>query len=82
MKAANELWTDALETWQGMIPPLMNPCVVDPAQAVRIGLGIQRTMLDTWRDSCEQAHELGMKALDWNLEQADRMAQAVKDGGR
>ncbi len=82
MKAANEVWTDALETWQGMIPPWMNPRVVEPAEALRIGLGVQGTLLRTWRDSCQQAHELGMEALDWNLQQAERAAQLVRESGR
>jgi hypothetical protein len=79
MTAAHDLWTATLERWQGMLPPLANPTVVDPAQAIRIAAGIQRTALDTWRESCEQAHELGVKALEWNLEQAERMAQAARD---
>ncbi len=82
MAAANDVWTEALSTWQGMIPPLMNPAVVDPMEALRIGAGIQRAALDTWRDSCQQAHELSVKAVEWNLAQAGRAAAAMQERAR
>ncbi|MCP4228347.1 MAG: hypothetical protein GY773_33775, partial [Actinomycetia bacterium] len=45
MKAATDQWTDAMKTWQGMIPPLADPKLMDPWQVARVSLGIQRAAL-------------------------------------
>ncbi len=82
MKAATDLWSETLERWQGMIPPLAQAAVMDPWQAGRAMLDIQRSALDTWRDSCVQAHELGVKAVEWNATQAERMARSFGDQAR
>lgn len=82
MKAAREYWTETLEAWQGMVPPLLNPTVIHPWRAVRIGLGIQRAALDAWRESCVQAHELAGEALDWSDSTMEGMARAAQERGR
>lgn len=82
MTAARDLWTDSMKSWQGMIPPLLNPTVMDPMQAVRVTMGIQRAALTCWRDSCAQAHELGSKALDWQTATVERMAAAGGEAAR
>lgn len=82
MMAASDVWTRTLETWQGMIPPLANPSVVDPWQAARITLGIQRAAIETWRDSCVQACELGTRAVDWTAGSVEQLAQAQGEQGR
>ncbi len=82
MTAASDLWTDAMKTWQGMIPPLVNPAILDPLQAARVSMGIQRSALDTWRESCLQAFELGAKGLDWQADTVLRLAQASQDKAR
>jgi hypothetical protein len=82
MQSSTDQWTKALETWQGMIPPLANPAVMDPWQAVRVSMGIQRAALACWRDSCVQAHDLGSKALDWQAGTRERLASAGQESAR
>lgn len=53
------------EALEGLCPPLFDARVVSPRQAVRIGFEVQRAALDTWLESCNQAHGLAMEALGW-----------------
>ncbi len=80
MKA--DVWNEALETWRRMIPPVLDPSLMDPWQAARVSLGVQRAVLDTWRDSCQQAHDLGTKALDWSVDATECVAAASRDAAR
>ena len=79
MKPRSDVWTEALETWQGMLPPLLNPTVVDPRQAAKITLGNMRAALETWRESCVQAHDLGAKAMDWTASTLEGVTAAVQE---
>jgi len=82
MTAVNDLWTRALDSWKGMTPPLMNPANMDPWQAVRVGMGVQRAALDSWRDSCKQAHELCSSSMGMGRSTLEQMAEAGREARR
>ncbi len=72
MTATRDQWT----------PPLLNPAIMDPWQALRVGLGIQRAALDCWRDSCTQAHELCSSSMDMGRVAVEQLVDASRDPGR
>ncbi len=72
MKPASDAWTRALETWQGMVPPLLDPTVVAPGLAAGMVLDLQRAALAGFGQSCSQANELRAMALGWSSRSAGR----------
>ena len=71
---AHEAYAETFETWQRMLPPLIDPTVTDPWAATRAAMGVQRAALATWLESCEQAQALAELAFGWQAQAMERVA--------